>query len=449
MPYEVKKQGDQWCVYREGKDKSLGCHATQGAAERQVRAILAATHAPKAVGMGMWITAAAMKAICPSCAAHMDEMGIDQLNLYALKAMPAHLLSSLCDKFGADEGFFTRCMGSSIGTQTLDAAGFPHEPEAFCAWLHKQCIGKWPGEKAAIEVPTIGTVLKAATIGGILESQMHESFTRVADALYGAGLLNREERIALSSAIGDGLEALTKAIDTLGLNARNASDDKLAELSAGKGLDAEVWPELSVSPPGGQIKSLGSGRVGGYLVTFSPQGRVKDLVGDYFTRSTRYHWSSEERRTALFHHGLDPTIGKREIGTGWRLARTDNVGLWVETQLDLRDEYEKAIHRLTQMGKLGLSSGTASHMIERDSDGLILNWPIVEGSFTPTPMEPRTGVVPLRSVEVVPLRALLAGMPPYSRAGGQRGRAKRRPGPGQRAGETVSRLVDILLSRNT
>lgn len=43
------------------------------------------------------------------------------------------------------------------------------------------------------------------TIAAFLEGQIHKSFTTTADKLYQLGLMTREERIALSSSIGDAL----------------------------------------------------------------------------------------------------------------------------------------------------------------------------------------------------------------------------------------------------
>ena len=242
---------------------------------------------------------------------------------------------------------------------------------------------------------------------GMLESRTHDAFTHIADALYGAGLLNREERIALSGAIGKGLEALSKAVDKLDLDSRVVAPDVLSALPAMRTIDMDDV----VIAHGTELKALGGGLVGGYLVVFSPQKKRKDLSGEYFMKSTKYFWEGKEVRPAIYHHGLDPVLKKRFLGTGWQLRRTDDVGLWVETQLDLRDEYEKAIYSLTNQGKLGLSSGTASHLIERNDDGGILTWPIVEGSFTPTPMEPRARVLSLRAIESVSLKSLLEGSP--------------------------------------
>lgn len=158
---------------------------------------------------------------------------------------------------------------------------------------------------------------------------------------------------------------------------------------------------------GSALKALTTpGKVGGYLMLWSDASR-KDVTGTFFTRHTEYEWQGKETRPALYHHGLDPQLGQKRIGNGWELKRADDVGLWVETQLDLRDHYEAAIYQLTKAGKLGLSSGTAEHLIETKSSGEITRWPLVEGSFTPTPADWNTAVVPLKSVNVVPFKSLL------------------------------------------
>lgn len=42
MPYEIRGNGDQWCVYKEGTDDSIGCHDTEAEANRQMAALYAA-----------------------------------------------------------------------------------------------------------------------------------------------------------------------------------------------------------------------------------------------------------------------------------------------------------------------------------------------------------------------------------------------------------------------
>jgi hypothetical protein len=41
MPYEVKKQGKQWCVYKQGTNKKFGCHGSEKEANDQLRALYA------------------------------------------------------------------------------------------------------------------------------------------------------------------------------------------------------------------------------------------------------------------------------------------------------------------------------------------------------------------------------------------------------------------------
>ena len=163
---------------------------------------------------------------------------------------------------------------------------------------------------------------------------------------------------------------------------------------------------------GDAVKDLSDkGDVGGYLVVFSPGADPKrDMVGDYFTRKTDFRWSGREGRLAIYHHGLDSTLKKTPIGSEWELGHVDDVGLWVEAQLDMRDEYEKAIFDMCKKGKMGLSSGTASHLIDKTPDGEIRMWAIVEGSYTPTPMEHRTAVAPLSSIRAVPSFKALVGL---------------------------------------
>jgi HK97 family phage major capsid protein len=157
------------------------------------------------------------------------------------------------------------------------------------------------------------------------------------------------------------------------------------------------------------LKALDTtGKVGGYLVLYGAQ-ELKDVTGTFFTPETEYGWQGKENRPALYHHGLDPELGGRELGDGWQLKKADKVGLWVETQLNLRDEYEQAVYAMVKAGKLGLSSGTAKHMIEAKNSGEITRWNIVEGSFTPTPAEPRTMVSALKDIQIVPFKSLIIG----------------------------------------
>ena len=147
---------------------------------------------------------------------------------------------------------------------------------------------------------------------------------------------------------------------------------------------------------GSELKALGEGKVGGYLVRFST-AEDPDLTGDFFTKDTDLHYPPE--MPVLYNHGLDKTIKKRVIGKA--SVSIDDVGAWAEAQLNLRDEYEKEIYKLVEAGKLGYSSGALSHLVEREPAGkaaFIKSWFVGEVSLTPTPAEPRNSVVSLKSL---------------------------------------------------
>lgn len=136
------------------------------------------------------------------------------------------------------------------------------------------------------------------------------------------------------------------------------------------------------------VKALDeSGRIGGYLVVWGSPAR-KDLQGEYFTPETDLALDWYPRRPVLYHHGLDTTLGIKMVGQMESMTPND-VGLWVEAQLDLRDRYTQAVWNLVKNGALGWSSGSLPHMVQVARDGQIKRWPVVEGSLTPTPAEPR------------------------------------------------------------
>ena len=148
---------------------------------------------------------------------------------------------------------------------------------------------------------------------------------------------------------------------------------------------------------GDAVKALGGGRVGGHVVLFSTAADP-DLTGDFFTKSTDFFLEEDSKAVILYDHGLDPTLKARKLGRG--TLRVDDVGVWIEGQLNLRDEYEKAIYEMAEAGKLGWSSGSAPHLVERQpvkKSVEIKSWPIVEASLTPMPTEPRTAAITLKS----------------------------------------------------
>jgi HK97 family phage major capsid protein len=136
------------------------------------------------------------------------------------------------------------------------------------------------------------------------------------------------------------------------------------------------------------VKALDDrGRIGGYLVVWG-DGARRDLHGEYFTPDTDLGLDWYPRRPVLYHHGLDGELGPVMIGQ-IEVMQPDDRGVWVEAQLDLRQQWARSVLDLVQQGALGWSSGSLPHLVEVAGDGYIRRWPVVEGSLTPTPAEPR------------------------------------------------------------
>lgn len=154
---------------------------------------------------------------------------------------------------------------------------------------------------------------------------------------------------------------------------------------------------------GGTIKALGDGKVAGYLVRYTSPSEP-DLTGDYFDAGTDFDAEDGDRVTVYYGHGFDPVLKHRKLGKG--TLRFDDVGVWVEAQLQMRDEYERAIYAMAEAGKLGWSSGTLPNLVEREDEGTakrITHWPLgKDASLTPTPA---AGLV---ATQVLPLKAWLA-----------------------------------------
>lgn len=164
--------------------------------------------------------------------------------------------------------------------------------------------------------------------------------------------------------------------------------------------DGKALPEDMVVAWGGAVKALGNGRVQGWLVRFTDED-TPDLEGEYFSKATDFDFVDGERTAIYYHHGGDETLGPRKIGDG--ALRMMDAGVWIDGQLALRDEYEKMLYeRGIEPGRMGFSSGTAPHLVERvPSEGKatwLKRWPLrMDASITPTPAEPSTRVLTLKA----------------------------------------------------
>lgn len=157
-------------------------------------------------------------------------------------------------------------------------------------------------------------------------------------------------------------------------------------------------PNLVISF-GDNIKSLGDGKFEGYLVRYSDANNP-DLTGDYFTDKTEFFIEDGAVLPILYDHGLNATIKRAKIGRG--TVKFDDEGLFLKGELMLRDQFEKVIYEeLVKKGRAGLSSGAATHLMERKSisPGVneMVSWGIAEASITVAPTEPLNSVIAIKS----------------------------------------------------
>lgn len=156
---------------------------------------------------------------------------------------------------------------------------------------------------------------------------------------------------------------------------------------------------------GGAIKVLGDGRVGGHLVMFGGPNML-DLEGDFFTAETDFGLHEGKTTGVYLDHGLDPIIKNRRLGQGE--LKQDEVGIWIDAKLELRDQYEQAVYDLVEAGKLGWSSSTSPTLMEREKakKGFFIKaWPLgIDASLTVIPAEPRIKAIPLKSYQGIDFR---------------------------------------------
>jgi len=199
-------------------------------------------------------------------------------------------------------------------------------------------------------------------------------------------------------------------------SSREEAQQQISAIEANKTMDLLEGNHVA-SPQVNQIKDLDDkGTFGGKLVIFSGPDST-DLERDFFNNKTEYFLDLFGKSAAFYQHGADPKLGKTRIDVdGGKLEKREDH-IWYETQLQKRNKYEEMIHKLAKKGKLGLSSGTASHLVQREKveskSGKpvhwIKQWPLgFDSTLTPTPAEPRTNISPVKSLEFSSLEDIAA-----------------------------------------
>lgn len=184
------------------------------------------------------------------------------------------------------------------------------------------------------------------------------------------------------------------------LNTWVADDGTTYEPDELKGLIKHA-PMVAIDKPTRvTVKSMTEDKVvvGGYGILFGGT-EDRDLEGDYFAKDTDF-WIDKiaGAKPVLYEHGMHPVVKSAVLGSTLEF-KADDIGLYVEAELDRHNKYIDTVLELADKGVLGWSSGAVSHLVQRAKDGLLKSWPIAEMTLTVSPAEPRLlGVHELRSL---------------------------------------------------
>lgn len=137
----------------------------------------------------------------------------------------------------------------------------------------------------------------------------------------------------------------------------------------------------------GAVKTAGEWELDVLYLPYGGPKAGKDSQGEYFSPSTNEHADKFPNPVILYYHGHTPDgkpQGSPEV-IGKAIKRwADNTGRWVRIKLDNASEYARRIWDSAQKGLARASSGSIAHLVRKESDGHLTNWPVVEVSLIDT-----------------------------------------------------------------
>jgi hypothetical protein len=201
------------------------------------------------------------------------------------------------------------------------------------------------GKVLALLESTRTELAEARNVGGWLEARLHTAFTELTDGMYGDGRLTREERISLSSGIGDALAAFTARVeaDAPQLYERDPWADPapvaaaMEETSKGGAPPTNIPKEASVSG-----SSTGAPPEGGGSTTTTQQpvevteaaARVEQLEKDLTeARAALETRSNHQVRAAEAERQLTESRGELARLRAAEVARTQTAAALAESGL--------------------------------------------------------------------------------------------------------------------
>lgn len=226
-------------------------------------------------------------------------------------------------------------------------------------------------------------VEEASNVGQWFEGSIHQAFTNMADDWFKSGLLTREERIGLSSAIGEALSAFVAKLtaDFPELYLRQAGEEvspaqpmAMGELTEGGILEGDCVElvERAVRGDGTMMVKLiqpGWGSSGYY-----PQDVLERDGPKVFGKGTKMYWNhptAEEERARP--EGDLRNLAAELVGDArWDANGTAGAGLYAEAKVF--GDYRQALEELAP--HIGLSiraSGKGTRGLAEGREGLVLS----------------------------------------------------------------------------
>jgi len=377
MPYIVRKRNNEHCVFKKGPDgepegDSLGCHKTPEEAEAQIAAIWA--NEQKAAG-GLWLTREQIAVFCPDCAQKMASKGLDRLELLAAKQMPEPLLAGLCNSIGDDPGFHGRCTDKDIPIDDKDA---------FCAWLHHECLGIWPGEKRrkaqdlnleeklskirmAFEPQLIGTPVSAANAW---VEQVYDGFVilRVGEKYFRAAYTYAEDG-SVQATLPSEWEEVVRG-------------DWVAKAQAPYLTAADISIVTLLGKHA--VKALKDWELDVLAVPYGGPRKGKDTHGEFFDEKSELDLEHYPSPPVHYYHGFDPDgkpQGIPELIGEVKSIHREKDGIWYRVLLDKASDFAKRVWQAAKNQAARASSGTVAHLRRIGKDGHIDYWPVAEISL--------------------------------------------------------------------
>jgi HK97 family phage major capsid protein len=405
MPYS-KVEGHSECsdgevaVVKDEDGEVMGCHGSDEAADEQIAALNASEAEEKAADVKMLGPEESFAVVSTS---EEGEEGYFYPVFMSRRAAQGASFTGEVHEHEFEGFAMTLYMPEDPQVHAAEEA--PDLPIIPSQTAMKAAAAEAPGSppeaKADVEDLSEGDLVQWDSSGGLAYGRIDEIAMEgsLESSLRGEPMEASEESPAVRIELVDGTEDGVEGRGETVLHRPGT----LSTISAGKVPQKSVPGELleeALAAPGGEAKAMEDGRVGGYLIRFTKAGDT-DIDGDFFTEETDF--GPRKSTTVLYHHGQDKTLGRRVLDPGAEI-KMDETGVWVEAQLDRRDQYEEAIYQMAKAGKLGWSSGTASHLVERERAAKggyhVKSWHLgVDASLTPTPVEPRNEAVPVKSIK--------------------------------------------------